>query len=122
MRQHDADWNTDGRLSVFNNRTTRGYSQIITIDPATYATSVAVDGRSIDFYGRRRGDHQRLPDGGWLVVSAQQGRIFEVSPQGEVALEFYNKANEEGLDYSMLSASSFFPVGTLTPDAFQCDK
>jgi Arylsulfotransferase (ASST) len=120
IRQHDGDWNADGRLSVFNNRTTRGYSEITTIDPATFATSVAADGRSIDFYARRRGDHQPLSNGGWLIVSAQQGHIIEISPRGDLALEFYNLANEDGMRYTMLSASSFFPEGTVTPDAFQC--
>jgi Arylsulfotransferase (ASST) len=122
IRQHDGDWSPDGHLSVFNNRTTRGYSEITTIDPATFATSVAVDGRSIDFYARRRGDHQRLPNGGWLIASAQQGRIIEMSPQEDIALEFYNHASEDGLGYTMLSASSFFPDAALRLDAFQCDE
>lgn len=122
IRQHDGDWNADGQLSVFNNRMARDYSEITTIDPATFATSVAVDGRSIDFYARRRGDHQPLPNGGWLIVSAQQGRVIEMSPRGDLALEFYSRSIEDGPGYTMLSASSFFPEGAVEPDAFQCDE
>ncbi|WP_119304842.1 arylsulfotransferase family protein [Dongia deserti] len=121
IRQHDGDWGRDGQISVFNNRTARGYSEIAKIDPETFASSAAIDGRGIDFYTRRRGQHQALPNGNWLITSTQQGRIIEVSPRGDVVLDFYNRTKEEGLAFTMLSASAFFPDGTFNSDAFQCD-
>lgn len=122
MRQHDPDWNTDGQISVFNNRMSREYSTITRIDPATLARSTPLDGRGMDFYSRHRGSHQPLPDGGWLVASTQQGRILEVSPDGQVALDFYNRVTEDEPMFTTLSSSIFIPAENLTPAAFQCGE
>lgn len=120
IRQHDGDWNVDGRISVFNNRMSRGYSTITEIDPASLARTVAVDGRSLDLYSRHRGSHQSLPNGGWLISSTQQGRVVEVSPTGDVALDFYNRMTMDKSVYTILSSSVFLPEGTVKPGAFQC--
>ncbi|WP_119304843.1 arylsulfotransferase family protein [Dongia deserti] len=120
IRQHDSDWNTDGRLSAFNNRMSRGYSTITKIDPATLARSVAVDGRGMDLYSRHRGSHQPLPNGGWLISSTQQGRILEVSPDGKVALDFYSRLTGDTPLYSMLSTSVFLPEDAVDPGALKC--
>jgi hypothetical protein len=120
IRQHDPDWQSDGSLSVFNNRMSRGYSEISRVDPTTRATTVAVDGKGIDFYTRRRGSHQPLPDGGWLIASTQQGRIIEASADGQVALDFYNRAPGEQPVYTILSAAVFLPEGVFKRGDFQC--
>jgi hypothetical protein len=122
IRQHDPDWNVDGQISTFNNRMSREYSTITRIDPATLARTVVVDGRSMDFYSRHRGSHQPLPNGGWLIASTQQGRIIEVSPDGNVALDFYNRLTEDGPGYTTLSSSVFLPVEDVKPGAFQCGE
>lgn len=122
IRQHDPDWQSDGTLSVFNNRTGRGYSDIVRIDPATGAASVTVDGRPIDFYTRRRGSHQPLPDGGFLIASTQQGRIIEVSADAQLALDFQHRVQEEGLAHTILSAGIFLPEGALNAGDFQCGE
>ncbi len=122
IRQHDGDWNADGQISAFNNRMSREYSTITRIDPATLARTVAVDGRNMDLYSRHRGSHQRLPNGGWLIASTQQGRILEVSPEGEVALDFYNRLTEDKSVYSILSGSVFLPEEAVNLQAFQCGE
>jgi hypothetical protein len=120
IRQHDPDWTADGSVRVFNNRMGRGFSEIKRIDPATGAMTAAVDGKGIDFYSRRRGNHQPLPDGGELIASTQQGRIIEVSPDGEVALEFYNRLSGERPLHTILSIAVFLPEGAFNPGDFQC--
>jgi hypothetical protein len=122
IRQHDGDWDADGQISVFNNRMTREYSEITKIDPATFATTVAVDGQSIDFYSRRRGNDQPLPGGGWLITSTEQGRIIELSRSGDVALEFYNRLTGDAQVYTLLSSAIFVPEQAVTPGAFLCDE
>jgi Arylsulfotransferase (ASST) len=122
IRQHDPDWQPDGTLSVFNNRMGRAYSEITKIDPVTRTPTVAVDGRAIDFYTRRRGSHQPLPDGGFLIASTQQGRIIEVSADGQLALDFQNRAKDERLAHTILSAGIFLPEGALKAGDFQCGE
>ncbi len=122
IRQHDPDWQPDGTLSVFNNRMGHGYSEITKVDLVTHAATVSVDGRAIDFYTRRRGGHQPLPDGGFLIASTQQGRIIEVSPDGQLALDFQNRTKEEQLAHTILSAGIFLPEGALKAGDFQCGE
>lgn len=122
IRQHDADWQADGSLSVLNNRMGHGYSEITRLDPATRAATVAVDGNAIDFYTRRRGSHQPLPDGGFLIASTQQGRIIEVSADGQLAMDFHNRTKEENLANTILSAGVFFPEGAFKAGDFQCGE
>jgi Arylsulfotransferase (ASST) len=120
IRQHDPDWTADGSLHVFNNRMGREHSDIKRIDPATRAMAVAVDGKALDFYSRRRGSHQPLPGGGELIASTQQGRIIEVSADGQVALEFYNRVPGERPLHTILSIAAFLPEGAFNRGDFQC--
>ena len=78
QRQHDPDWEPNGKISVLNNRMSRDYSEIVDIDPRTYQRTVRLDGRDFDFYTRIRGEQQRLPDGHLVVTSTRQGRAFEI--------------------------------------------
>jgi len=68
----------------------RDYSRIVSISPKTYQASTMYDGSSNDFYSRIRGKHQLTDTGNLLITSAQEGRIFEVTPSGEIVLEFIN--------------------------------
>ena len=90
QRQHDPDWSNTGEITVFNNRMSRDYSEVISIDPQTFAAKRLVDGRKHTFYTRIRGRHQVLPNGRILVTSPQQGRAFELDKDGEVVLEIVN--------------------------------
>ncbi len=100
QRQHDPDWEADGTISVFNNRMSRDYSEIVAIDPHTMGKRVLVDGQDRDFYSRIRGKHQILPSGNVLVTSAQQGIAFEATPEGETAFEIVNfKPGDDAVNY-----------------------
>jgi hypothetical protein len=112
IRQHDPDWAADGRLSIFNNRMARDYSEIVEIDPATLAKTVIVDGKDIDFYTRVAGSHQRMPGGNILISSHFQGRIIEVAPNGDVALEFYSLLTDEPVA-AIVSQAAFLPEQAL---------
>jgi hypothetical protein len=120
IRQHDPDWMADGRISAFNNRMARGYSEIVEIDPATLAKTVMVDGRNLDFYSRVRGKVEAMPASGFLIASSEQGRILEVSPDGKVALEFYSIMDEKTRAFGVISQAVFLPEGSIDMGAFQC--
>lgn len=94
-RQHDPDFNDRGTISIYDNNTDRGLSRIVDIDPVSYEHSVPVPGEDHQFYSFRRGKHQELPDGSWLIASTEQGRAFEVGPGGEVRFEFLNVYDAE---------------------------
>lgn len=120
IRQHDPDWLRDGRLSVLDNRTARGHSAVVELDPATAEKSVVVDGRDSGFYSRIRGNHQVLPTGGWLIASTQEGRAIEVAPDGEVALDFQAPLDDDRSSFGFLTDAVFLPAGSIDPSAFRC--
>ncbi len=120
IRQHDPDWQPNGRITVYNNRMTRGYSEIVEIDPVTFARTVLVDGRQHGFYSRIRGKHQVLPDGGMLITASQQGRTLELSADGEMALEFHNVLDEAKPVLGALSEAMFFPADAFDIGGFRC--
>ncbi len=94
-RQHDPDFNDRGTISIYDNNMHRGKSRIVDLDPVSYAASTTVAGDQHKFYSWRRGKHQELPDGSWLVTSAEQGRVFEVGSDGSVQFEFLNRFDDE---------------------------
>jgi hypothetical protein len=89
-RQHDPDWNNRGTITIFNNNMHRKWSNILEIDPKTFKTKILVDGRKYNFYSCVRGKHQLLPNGGILVTSSNQGKVFEVDEKGNIVFEFIN--------------------------------
>lgn len=117
QRQHDPDWMATGEIMVFNNRMSRDFSEIAAIDPKTMARRTLFDGRRNDFYSRIRGKAQRLDDGTLEITSAQQGRAFEVGPDGAVGLEIVNtKPGSKTQNYTLSDMrwlpADFFRPGT----------
>lgn len=104
-RQHDPDWGWDGSITVFDNRMSRDYSRIISIEPGTYQVKNLYGGKSIEFYSRIRGKYQVTESGHLIVASTQEGRVFEVDPDGEVGLEIINmKPGDTDLSYVISQA------------------
>lgn len=94
-RQHDPDWNDRGTITIFNNNMHLGNSTIVEVDPRTMEHRTLIDGDDYDFYAWRRGNHQELPGGDILIVSSEQGRVFEVAPDGNVTFDFHNFYDSE---------------------------
>ena len=112
-RQHDPDWGTTGEITVFDNRMSRDYSQFVSISPASYRTKVIFDGRINNFYTRIRGKHQFTENGTLLITSSQEGRVFEVLPDGDTVLEIFNtKPGSDEFNYTISQAI------WLPPDTF----
>ncbi len=116
QRQHDPDWLANGEIMVFNNRMSRDFSEIISIDPDTLERTTMFDGRKNDFYTRIRGKNQILDDGTLIVTSPQQGRAFEVNRDGTVAFEIVNtKPGSNTMNYVISEmkwlSPDFFGVG-----------
>jgi hypothetical protein len=90
QRQHEATFLANGNVLVFDNgERERGYSRVIEVDPRSGEIVwqyVAPDPKS--FFSYRRGTAQGLPNGNVLVCSSQQGRVFEVTREGEVVWDY----------------------------------
>ena len=96
LRQHDPDFLPDGTISIFNNRTDFGSSNIMIIDPVTRQVEIAYKGtRARPFYTAIRGKHQYLANGNLLITSSQAGRVFEVTPAGEIVWEYINRYDHD---------------------------
>jgi len=108
-RQHDPDWMADGRILYFDNNTGEAYSHIRAIDPQTYEVETVLDGSDYDFYTSRRGRQQMRADGSLLITSPEQGRVFEVAPDGAVVFEFVNRYDEAGEHVGIVSDALALP-------------
>jgi hypothetical protein len=88
--QHDPDFTSDGKISVYNNNTGRGRSEIIKIDPMTREVSNDLFHGEVTFLSQFMGKHQYLPNGNVIIVVPEEGRILEVTNEGKKVMEFNN--------------------------------
>ena len=107
--QHDAEWIVDGmpgegNILVFNNGIGRGddpYSSVdeiipslqadgsysYTFNPDTLTWRYTAD-TPTDFYAQNISGAQRLPNGNTLICDGPNGRLFEVTSDGEAVWEY----------------------------------
>jgi len=90
LRQHDPDFEPDGRIVVYNNSRARPRSSIMAINPQTRDVEVLLPTIDRPFKSEARGKHQRLPNGNRLITIPEQGQALEVAPDGTVVMEFNN--------------------------------
>jgi len=117
--QHDPDWQPDGTITVYNNNPGRERSNIIRVDPKTNETLVLFDGDGPVYYSDVMGQHQLLPNGNWMILSPTEGRVMEVSANGELVREYTNIINRR---FSAIVPNvEFVPSGFFT-DLPNCDR
>lgn len=122
QRQHDPDWLPNGEILVLNNRMSRDFSEIVSIDPGTFERTVVFDGRKNDFYTRIRGKQQQLADGSIVVASPQQGRAFEVSPDGDITFEIVNlKPGSNDTNY-VITEMKWLPPDYFGKENWKCPR
>lgn len=87
----------NGNILIFDNGTHRSYSRIIEIDPVSEKIVWQYRGtKSEPFYTEFRGSSQRLPNGNTLICESDNGRVFEVTREGEIVWEFLNPEIKNG--------------------------
>jgi hypothetical protein len=98
LRQHDPDFLPSGKIALFDNRRDKGGarrfggSRILAIEPGTGRKITLYGSRpGEDFYTDTRGDQQLLGNGNFLVTEAEEGRVFEVDPNGDVVWSYVNR-------------------------------
>ncbi|MCH8209372.1 MAG: aryl-sulfate sulfotransferase [Nitrospinae bacterium] len=101
-RQHDPDFQPNGRISVFDNRSDEaegailGGSRILSIDPVSRKVDIVYKNNPSNyFYTEIQGVHQFLPNGNILISESLAGRVFEINPQKEVVWSYINRYDED---------------------------
>jgi len=93
-RQHATIMLPNGRILAFDNGTSRGYSRILEVEPITGEVIWSYKGtEKFPFLAQALSNAQRLPGGNTFICSGSKpdhGRLFEVTPQGEIVWEFQN--------------------------------
>lgn len=96
-QQHCASELANGNILIFDNGTFRHhesstYSRVLEVSRSTKQIVWSYRDRSqpMSFFTPFMGGAQRLPNGNTLITEAVFGRIFEVTPDGQVCFEFVN--------------------------------
>ncbi|MFQ5622523.1 MAG: arylsulfotransferase family protein [Paracoccaceae bacterium] len=95
FKQHDPDWQRDGTITVFSNNPGRQRSDIVRIDPKTNVAKLLFGDGGPRFYSDVMGAHEKLPNGNWLILSATEGRVIEVTADGGPVREYSNILNKK---------------------------
>jgi len=90
-RQHHPTMLDNGNMLLFDNLGHGGRSKVIEFEPLTqtvvwsYGTTP-----SEDFFSQTGSTCERLPNGNTVITESDNGRAFEVTPDGEIVWEFIN--------------------------------
>ena len=88
---HNPTWQSDGKILLFDNGGRRGWSRVIEVDPASQAITWEYRGSPREsFLSAAISGAQRLPNGNTLICEGRPGRLFEVTPAGDVVWEYIN--------------------------------
>lgn len=109
--QHDPDFQPDGTISVFSNNIDRNRSTILSVDPATGESRDLFHGAGVQFNSFIMGKHQRLPNGNWQITAPIEGRVIEVTADGQMVREVNNILDDTY--NSVVTYAEFLPDGYL---------
>jgi hypothetical protein len=110
-QQHHPTLLPNGNLLVFDNgthpkdRPYRTFSRVIEVDPRTGAIAWEYrDAPWQNFFSALMGSARRLPGGNTFITEGLFGRMFQVTPAGEVAWEYVNPHYYPGFDGSLVNS------------------
>ena len=112
-RQHDADWNKGGYISIFSNNQAADikFSNIVTITPENFESRIPVKGAEYNLFSSFNGMHQITAAATTLITSSRQGRVVEVNADGQVVFEFVNQFDPAAGTALHLSNARFLETG-----------
>ena len=91
-RPHDAQFLDNGNMMVFANGLGLGAMHASRIMEFNHETKDVIweyaEPRALEFYSPHLSGCQRLPSGNTLICEGAWGRLFEVSPEGELVWEY----------------------------------
>jgi hypothetical protein len=90
--QHDCEQLANGNILLFANGcniSTNPFSRVIEFDPQTHEPVWEYRGRpSYTFFSPHISGAQRLTSGNTFICEGQWGRLFEVTPEGDIVWEY----------------------------------
>ena len=95
-QQHDPSMLPNGNVLIFDNGSHRRdaglpYSRVIEIDPSSNEIVWEYrDNPAYNFFSPYISGARRLPNGNTLITEGMYGRMFQVTPAGEVVWEYIN--------------------------------
>lgn len=97
VMQHDPDFLDNGMIRIFDNQGNRGkpggVSRLIDIDPSSNSIVWEYTGTEQEpFATLMRGSQQQLPGGNVLITESNNGRLFEITSEGEVVWEYVSQS------------------------------
>jgi len=97
-RQHHASLLDNGNILIYDNLGGQaGLTRVIEVDPQSRQIIWQYNGDPPDsFFSALRGGCQRLPNGNTLITESDRGRVFEITPDGDIVWEFYNPVMRSG--------------------------
>jgi hypothetical protein len=120
--QHDPDLLPNGNILLFDNYGhygEGGISRVIELDPHSEGIVWQYTGDAErPFYSGVRSAQERLANGNTLITESEGGRLFEVTPGGEIVWEYHNPARG-GEDEPMTAVVSWgqrIDPATLDPE------
>jgi hypothetical protein len=120
--QHDPDLLPDGRMLLFDNYGhygAGGISRVIEFDPHTSGITWQYAGDAQHpFYSGVRSAQERLANGNTLITESEGGRLFEVTPAGEIVWEYLNpvRGGDNGEFVAVVSWGERIDPATLDPE------
>lgn len=96
FHQHDCRELDNGNILLFDNGTHRHeykpeYSRAVELDPKT--DDIVWEYKAnppSDFFSAHSGGCERQPNGNTVIIETAKGRMFEVTPSGEIVWEYVN--------------------------------
>jgi hypothetical protein len=90
-KQHMPTMLPNGHFLVYDNGSETGRTRVIELDPLSgQIVWQYVADPPESFYSFARGSNQRLGNGNTHIADSDNGRLFEVTPEGEIVWEFVN--------------------------------
>ncbi|TLX57099.1 hypothetical protein DN824_12810 [Stutzerimonas nosocomialis] len=120
--QHDARALPNGNFTLFDNAANYqvgNAARVLEVNPRTHAivwSYAGNDEHPFDSYVRSSA--QTLPNGNRLINESDGGRLFEVTPAGEIAWEFINpiRGGDQDRYIPIVSSGQRFSVGEFDKD------
>jgi hypothetical protein len=119
--QHDPDVLPNGNMLIFDNRgdlNNGGGSRIVEFNPRTMEITWDYPGDSGErMYTSIYGSQQRLPNGNTLISESNNGRMLEVTQEGDVVWEYRvpeRKTNNQGKEVATVVFGRRFAPGELS--------